>query len=197
MGKAFSEEEKQAIRNRLIEAGVSMFHDNSIKTINIRELTLRAGISQGEFYSFYKDKDEFVLDIMRYRLSQRIENAERVFSQSENDPAGFMSKVMIDFLIYMMPKTYSKMFNMSVKQSEKPGVRNITLFREFLEKLGDYWKEQNVPVEMDIEGMCGVMSGAFVLLVHCGMIDEAYFEEIFEAFIDTGVKKYLKETNAK
>ncbi len=195
MGKAFSEEEKQTIRKKLLETGVEMFHGNSIKTINIRRLTLRAGISQGGFYSFYKDKDEFVLDVMRYRLSLRIANAVKVFSQSEEDPAGFMSMFMIDFLIDMMPGTYSEMFNMSVKQSEKPGVRNITLFREFLEKLGNYWKGQNVPVEMDIEGLCGVMSGAFVLLIHCGMIDSEYFEEIFRAFIDTGVKKYLKEKN--
>ncbi len=198
MGKAFSEEEKQTIRKKLLETGVEMFHDNSVKAINIRELTIRAGISQGGFYSFYKDKDEFVLDVMKYRAAQKTEDAEKLFLLSADDPAGFMSKVLYDYLIDIKHKTdtreaYSEVFNMSEKQSEKLGALNITLFRGFLERLDNYWKSQNVPAEMDIEGMCGVMSGAFVLLVHSKMIDMAYFDEIFKAFIDAGVKKYIKK----
>ncbi len=202
MGKAFSEEEKQTIRKKLLETGVEMFHDNSVKAVNIRELTIRAGISQGGFYSFYKDKDEFVLDVMRYRAAQKLADAEKLFIQSADDPAGFMSKVMFDYLIDMKHKTdtreaYSEVFNMLVKQSEKLGARSITLFSGFLERLDNYWKSRNVPVEMDIAGMCGVISGAFVLFVHSEMIDRAYFDEIFKAFIDAGVKKYIKETNAR
>ncbi len=202
MGKAFSEEEKQAISKKLLETGVEMFHDNSVKAINIRELTSRAGISQGGFYTFYKDKDEFVLDVMRYRSAQKIADAEKLLLQPPDDPAGSMSTVLFDYLIDMKHKTdtrgaYSEVFNMLVKQSEKLGARSITLFRGFLERLDDNWKVQNVPVEMDIEGMCGVMSGAFVLFVHSGMIDRAYFDEIFKSFIDAGVKKYIKKTEDK
>ncbi|MCM1243928.1 MAG: TetR/AcrR family transcriptional regulator, partial [Roseburia sp.] len=164
--------------------------------VNIRELTARAGISQGGFYTFYKDKDEFVLDVMRYRSAQKIADAERLFLQPTDDPAGLMSKVMFDYLIDMKHKTdtreaYSEVFKMLVKQQEKLGARSITLFRGFIERVAAYWKKQGVPVEVDIEGMCGVMSGAFVLFVHGKMIDRVYFDEIFKAFLDAGVRKYI------
>lgn len=202
MGKAFSDEEKQAIRKKLIETGVEMFHDNSVKAINIRELTARAGISQGGFYTFYKDKDEFVLDVMRYRSAQKIADAERLFLRSPDDPADIMSKVLFDYLIDMKHKTdtreaYSEVFNMLVKHSEKLKARSVTLFRGFIERIVSYWSEQNIPVKVDVEGMCGVISGAFVLFVHNEMIDIAYFDEIFKAFIDAGVKKYIKKSEDK
>ncbi len=198
MGKAFSKEEKQAIREKLLDTGVEMFHDNSVKAINIRELTLRANISQGEFYMFYKDKDEFVLDVMRYRSAQKIADAESLLFRSTSEPAETMSKVLFDFLIDMKHKTdtreaYSEVFDMLVKKSEKLGACSTTMFREFVERIAKHWREKNVPVEVNIEGMCGVISGAFVLFIHSRMIDPAYFDEIFKAFIDAGVKKYIKK----
>ncbi|MCM1055016.1 MAG: TetR/AcrR family transcriptional regulator [Bacteroides sp.] len=197
MGKAFSEEEKQSIRSKLLETGTEMFHDNSVKAINIRELTARAGISQGGFYTFYKDKDEFVLDVMRYRSEQKIADAEKLFLHSTDDPAEFMSKVLFDRLIDMKHKTdtresYSEVFKLLVKQSKKIGAGGIMLFRGFMERVESFWKKQNVPVEVDLEGMCGVMSGALTLFIHNKMIAEDYFDEIFKTFIDAGVKKYIR-----
>ncbi|MCM1166548.1 MAG: TetR/AcrR family transcriptional regulator [Lachnospiraceae bacterium] len=194
MGKAFSEEEKRDIRKRLLETGTEMFHDNSVKAINIRELTARAGISQGGFYTFYKDKDEFVLDVMRYRSAQKIADAERLLSQPTDDPAGVFGRVLFDYLIDMKHKidaraSYSDVFRMLVKQSEKLGARSAALFRGFAERVAERWRAQNI--EMNVDGLCGVMSGAFVLFVHNSMIDKAYFDEIFKAFIEAGAKKYI------
>ncbi|MCM1388368.1 MAG: TetR/AcrR family transcriptional regulator [Bacillus sp. (in: Bacteria)] len=201
MGKAFSDEEKQEIRKKLLETGTEMFHDNSVKAVNIRELTARAGISQGGFYTFYKDKDEFVLDVMRYRSAQKIADAEKLFLQTTDDPAAQMSKVLFDYLIDMKHKTdtreaYSEVFKMLVKQQEKLGARSITLFRGFMERVTACWEKQGIPVEVDIEGMCGVMAGAFVLFVHNEMIDRTYFDEIFKAFLDAGAKKYIKKVES-
>ncbi|MCM1298343.1 MAG: TetR/AcrR family transcriptional regulator [Firmicutes bacterium] len=202
MGKAFSDDEKQAIKKRLLETGTEMFHDNSVKAINIRELTARAGISQGGFYTFYSDKDEFVLDVMRYRSEQKIADAEKLFLQSLDDPADFMSRVLFDYLIDMKHKTdtresYSEVFKLLIKQSEKIEAGGIMLFRGFMERVAGFWKSQNVPVKVDIKGMCGVMSGALVLFIHSKMIDNDYFDGIFKAFIDAGVKKYIKKTEDK
>ena len=55
MPKAFSEEEKEQIKNQILETAVELFHDKGTKSINIQELTRRAGIAQGSFYSFWKD----------------------------------------------------------------------------------------------------------------------------------------------
>ena len=52
MPKAFSEEEKEHIKNQILETAVELFHDKGTKSINIQELTRRAGIAQGSFTAF-------------------------------------------------------------------------------------------------------------------------------------------------
>ncbi|MCM1335164.1 MAG: TetR/AcrR family transcriptional regulator [Bacteroides sp.] len=199
MGKAFSDEEKRIIGQKLLDTGVEMFHDHALKAINIRELTKRAGISQGGFYSFYKDKDAFVLDVMRYRSAQKIEDAERLILASADDPAGAVSEVLFHYLIDMKHKidtreTYSEVFDALVKHSDKLAARATELFRGFIERVADGWRARGVPVETDVEGLCGVMAGAFLLFIHNAAIARPYFDEIFSAFIDAGVKKYIGRT---
>ena len=77
MGKAYTEEERENIRVRLLEEALNLYHDDNVKALNIRELTGRVGISLGCFYSFYKDKDAMILDIVRYRGLQKIDIAFR------------------------------------------------------------------------------------------------------------------------
>ena len=91
MPKAFSEEEKEQIKNQILETAVELFHDKGTKSINIQELTRRAGIAQGSFYSFWKDKDALIMDVMLYRSRQKLDIAEKEFEASLHDPAGFLS----------------------------------------------------------------------------------------------------------
>ena len=49
MGRAFSEEERAEIKIALMESALELFHEQGKKSLSIRELTKRAGISQGGF----------------------------------------------------------------------------------------------------------------------------------------------------
>ncbi len=72
MGKAFSEEERNQKKIALMEAALELFHESGTKSLSIRELTKRAGISQGGFYTFWEDKDALVLDVLKYRAAQKL-----------------------------------------------------------------------------------------------------------------------------
>ncbi|HCM91617.1 MAG TPA: TetR/AcrR family transcriptional regulator, partial [Lachnospiraceae bacterium] len=60
MGKAFTQEEREELQEKLRRTGLKLLAENGIRNISIRQLTKEVGIAQGGFYTFYKDKDDFV-----------------------------------------------------------------------------------------------------------------------------------------
>lgn len=64
MPKAFSEQEKQIISQRLLGQGYKQFSVYGLKKTNVEELAKAAGISKGAFYGFYASKEELFMDVI-------------------------------------------------------------------------------------------------------------------------------------
>jgi len=64
MPKAFSEQEKQIISQRLLEQGYKQFSVYGLKKTNVEVLAKAAGISKGAFYRFYTSKEELFMDVI-------------------------------------------------------------------------------------------------------------------------------------
>jgi AcrR family transcriptional regulator len=64
MPKAFTEQEKDWIRTRLVEQGYELFATYGLKKTNIEELTQASGISKGAFYLFYESKEALFMDVV-------------------------------------------------------------------------------------------------------------------------------------
>lgn len=64
MPKAFSEQEKGIISQRLLEQGYKLFSAYGLKKTNIEEIAKAAGISKGAFYGFYDSKEELFMDVI-------------------------------------------------------------------------------------------------------------------------------------
>ncbi len=62
--KAFSEEEKALVRNKLIEEAKECLATTGIKKTTVEELSRAAGISKGAFYMFYDSKEILFLDAL-------------------------------------------------------------------------------------------------------------------------------------
>ena len=62
MGKAFTDKERADVQGNLRRIGLKLFAEKGIKGVSIRDLTSEADIAQGGFYSFYKDKEDFLID---------------------------------------------------------------------------------------------------------------------------------------
>jgi len=63
MPKAFTEQEKELIRKRLLEQGHKQFSAYGLRKTNIEELAEAAGISKGAFYLFYVSKEALFMDV--------------------------------------------------------------------------------------------------------------------------------------
>jgi AcrR family transcriptional regulator len=60
----FSEQEKEIIKNRLLEEGERLFTAYGIKKVSIDELVQATGIAKGSFYAFYTSKEHLFMEIV-------------------------------------------------------------------------------------------------------------------------------------
>ena len=72
MPRAYTQEERKQISQRLLEAGQKQFTAYGLKKTTVEELAAAAGISKGAFYLFYESKEALLMDLMeqaeeRYR----------------------------------------------------------------------------------------------------------------------------------
>ncbi len=70
MPRAFSAQEKELIRRRLLEQGYKQFSAYGLRKANIEELAEAAGISKGAFYLFYASKEALFMDVVE-QVEQR------------------------------------------------------------------------------------------------------------------------------
>lgn len=73
MPKAFTEQEKDIIADKLVEQGYDLFSRLGLKKTTVEELAHGAGISKAAFYGFYASKEELFMDVVelaeeRYRV---------------------------------------------------------------------------------------------------------------------------------
>lgn len=196
MPKAFSEEEKEQIKNQILETAVELFHDKGTKSINIQELTRRAGIAQGSFYSFWKDKDALVMDVMLYRSRRKLNIAEKEFEASLHDPIGFLSESIYRYSMDLLNKcreqpVYSQSFAILSRSNSLSENRVGAIYKEFLSKLAAYWVEHNAVQSVNVQGLINVITACPVLLSNAGQFDPEYFDEIFKSFLQSTIGNYI------
>ena len=71
MPKGFTENEKELIRQRLLEQGYRQFSAHGLKKVTVGELSEAAGISKGAFYLFYESKEALFMEIVEETVEKR------------------------------------------------------------------------------------------------------------------------------
>ncbi|MGC8765012.1 MAG: TetR/AcrR family transcriptional regulator [Brevinematia bacterium] len=64
MPKAFSEKEKDWIKEKLLKEGQKLFERYGLEKTTVDEIVRNVGISKGSFYLFYNSKEELFFDIL-------------------------------------------------------------------------------------------------------------------------------------
>ena len=197
MSKACSEDEKLNIKQKMMEVAIEIFHESGTKGLSIKELTKRAGIAQGSFYNFWKDKDALIMDVMQYRLSQKLEIAKQSFDESLENPVKFLVDIIYEHSIdlkekYKKKPIYAQALNMLSKKTENRVYEANSLYTDFINKLAEYWKEQNAVKDVDEKGLINAFTGSFLLFSNYYKFEEEYFNDILKVFISAVVKRYIE-----
>ena len=62
----FTDEEKENLREQMLEAGFPLLKQYGMTHTSVAKITQAAGIAVGTFYSFWKNKEAYMADLIGY-----------------------------------------------------------------------------------------------------------------------------------
>ena len=196
MAKAFSEQEKEQIRQRLLEEGVRLFHENGNRALSIRELTARAGIAPGSFYHFFADKQALILEIAEYRSRQKTEAVLEQLRSETADPAGLLAGLLNAFFLDMAQKVQEKqMYRDMMRLILQSGcaVQAEDFCYEYLRQAADILAQKEPPMTLDMDGMRSLLAAVALLMEHQSQFSQPYGQQLISLMLTGGVRSYVKE----
>ncbi len=197
MAKAFTEKERTAIREKIMETALDLFHEKGTKSLSIQELTRKVGIAQGSFYNFWPDKGTLVMDLICYRSSQKLSLIEKRFPHSLEDPVQFLTDIIYEYSVDLMVKVetqqiYHDAFKIFYRKNNGDVNYVKGLYIDFLVKLIDYWKRNKAIQNADEQGLSNAFVGSFVLCLNSHQFDQSYFRDVLRLYISSVVGKYIE-----
>ena len=188
MAKAFTEEERTIIKEKLMETALDLFHEKGTKALSIAELTKRVGIAQGSFYNFWEDKEALIIELFSYRANQKLRNIEKKFKYSLANPAEFLTDIIykstIDFMIKVQSQPiYAEAFKIFETNGQNEEHKIEILYQDFLTKLIEYWEQHDAIKRVNSKGLMCAFIGSAVLCSQYYQFDKSYFNEMLLIFI--------------
>ena len=197
MGRAFTEDERAAVKEKLRRNGLKLLARDGIKGISIRELTKLSGIAQGGFYTFYKDKYDFVVDLVTLRVIEKTKIMYDNREKTKADPQKFIVELLYNEGMHLKN---NKAFDNTV--SDTLSLWNVTdrsdidrihrIYRSFLQDMISYWEQEGYRITCDIEGILQSGRAAGFLFMNASLMNEDYFPEIYMTFCEAEVNRFFK-----
>lgn len=201
MGKAFTEQEREEIRQRLLDEGLKQFKEKGLKKVSVRELTRAAGIAQGGFYSFYDSKEALLLDCVNRRISEKIraflELPLEQYQQELQDPISFLAE---RFYVTGMHLKDNLVFNNLISDSvnillgdrENLEENSVSVIKELMIRLIGWWEAHGLTVTVDTGGLRAFMKAAAVLFMNEEIIGKEYFPVIYRSFVYENTMRFFQ-----
>lgn len=82
MSNKFPEDERERIRERLLDIGFNLLRKGGIKAVNIDVLTEQCFIAKGTFYHIFPSKSDFLYSIIRRKREQTKENLKDFLNEN-------------------------------------------------------------------------------------------------------------------
>jgi len=201
MGKAFSEEEREQVQEALRRVGLKLLAENGIRNVSIRKLTQEVGIAQGGFYTFYQDKEDFVMDLMCLRVREKTQAMLEKKETTIADPRGFLVDLLYREGMHLKEnKAFQNGESGTLEfwsRASKEGENEIRdTYLDFLKQLISFWKSEGLNVECDLSGLMNVGLAAGFLFTNAKTMEEGYFSSIYRSFCEAGVDRFFKVVKA-
>ena len=178
MSKAFSEQEKEWIRKRLLEQGYKLFSTYGLKKTNIEDIAKAAGISKGAFYSFYDSKEALFLEVIEqaeHHIRQQIlatidlpgsSARARLFTVLKKAYSLFRE---IPLLQFVTGSDYDLLFRRIPAEKLQEHLVND---QAFMADLFTHCKESGIPIQMPPEQMVGLLYPLALSIINEDELDQ-------------------------
>lgn len=197
MAKAFSDNEKEIIRERLKESAIDCLLRFGVRKTTVDELVKRAGISKGAFYLFYPTKETLIFEVMAdFQLKLQNKLLETVRSAEEQLKAETISN-----LLYNMMKEIDNSFMVTLVQNGDIEYLQRKLPKEIIEShqfdddmiLRELCATLSLPLSKDkIELFSASLRAIAMTMTAKKAIGEKYYNEVLMTLIKGVVEQLFK-----
>ncbi len=172
MPKAFTEQEKELIRKRLLEQGYKQFSAYGLRKTNIEEIAEACGISKGAFYLFYPSKEALFMDVVE-QVEQRFRQEllamvdlpgpsprARLFALLQH---AFHRVKTIPLLQFLTSNDYDLLFRRLPPETLQEHVAHD---RAFINELIIRCQNAGIPIRVQTEEMISLLYPLVMMILH-------------------------------
>lgn len=198
MPKAFSEHEKETIRQQLHEQGQRLFATYGLKKTSVDDLTQAAGISKGAFYLFYPSKEELLMAILEEIEAELQRGLLDYVTHPDADARENVRAILHNFLVtwdtYPLLKRFGQDDYMVLVRKLPPARvqahadRDATFINNFAVKLA----QEGIIMCASPQIVTNLMKSLFFIGLHRAELGDAAYQETMAVLVDL-VAGYVTE----
>lgn len=171
MGRPYTDEQRAEIKQRIKEIAAEMFTKQGYKDFRIQQLTQRAGISLGGFYTFYKDKEALYEEILREEKNRIRKKIIMLVENKDLTPQDFLTDLSAVFLDktssnQFYTSEYNGLFETMVWNNEAATAQDNL---HFIRQIRRMWSKKGIEIKASDEEL---VSAIAVLAVLCSNKDK-------------------------
>jgi len=199
MPKAFSDKEKEIIRDELIKKGEEYFSRYGLKKTNISDLCEEVGIAKGSFYIFFESKESLFFTILQNFESKIREDFFLSFQNGKKSSPeilkDFMKKIVRNiestpFFKLLINKDEYRQFSRKLSKEQFS-----SLFDSDVNFVGEIVKNVHMKelTEEEMKYRVSLMRSVFALVLQKEIVGEEYYLKVIDTYIDKAVDEFFKE----
>jgi len=198
MGKAFTEEEKEIIYRKLIEAGSISIAKVGFKKTSVDDIAKKVGISKGAFYTFFPSKEVFFFKLMEVL---ELEVKSKFICVFPKDRSNFKEDIVNNICHFIKDAKVSEIIDIlncgeldyimrglpeeEMKKHLHKDQEDIVEFLEPIKNMIDF-------TVLDIEYIMGMIRTVFFSLIHEKQIGTKVIDKVIKSQIETIVNYIVK-----
>lgn len=98
---------RQSTKNRIIEVGAEIMHLKGFNHTGIQEILDAAGVPKGSFYNYFKNKEDFGLQVIDYFVGYFSFFTEGITSERSLSPLEKIRRILEQFASFFESKDYA------------------------------------------------------------------------------------------
>ena len=199
MPRGFSEQEKERIREGLLEQGRTFLATYGIRRTNVEDLTRSVGISKGAFYLFYGSKEELFYEVLsRWEEEYHAEllgAAVRPGAAPREQVEEFLRVAFSVWKAHPLftrfdPAEYEHLLRRLPEDKVEANLRKDEVF---VGRLLDLWRENGVELDCDPDLFLGLMRALFFVSLHEEDVGRDAYPAVIEFFVSSIAGQVVRE----
>ena len=199
MPRGFSEQEKERIREGLLEQGRTFLSTYGIRRTNVEDLTRSVGISKGAFYLFYGSKEELFYEVLsRWEDEYHAEllgAAVRPGVAPREQVEEFLRVAFSVWKVHPLftrfdPAEYEHLLRRLPEDKVEANLRKDEVF---VGRLLDLWCENSVELDCDPDLFFGLMPALFFVSLHEEEVGRDAYPAVIEFFVSSIAGQVVRE----